>query len=184
MVATGPNASIACTASARIGSAQCSSNGGTKAPRVGVGALDREMVRVAGDQFGLGAAVLPPAPARRAADRARPAGPSARSPRAGLPTVTFDNRSRSAAIAASRCADGTIARRIAVHFWPAFTVISFATSLTNRSNSGVPGLASGARIAALSESRSATKRTASRAITGWCCSFSEVAAEPVNDTTS
>jgi hypothetical protein len=56
--------------------------------------------------------------------------------------------------------------------------------LMNRSNSGVPGPESGARIAALSESRSATKRTASRAITGCRCSFSDVSAELVNETTS
>ena len=59
-----------------------------------------------------------------------------------------------------------MARRMAVHFWPALTVISRATSLTNRSNSGVPGAASGPRIEALRLSRSATKRTLSRAITG------------------
>jgi hypothetical protein len=38
------------------------------------------------------------------------------------------------------------ALRIAVHFWPALTVISRATSRTNRSNSGVPGFASGPRM--------------------------------------
>ena len=48
---------------------------------------------------------------------------------------------------------------MAVHFWPALTVISRATSATNRSNSVVPGTAAGPRIAAFSESASALKRT-------------------------
>ena len=43
-----------------------------------------------------------------------------------------------------RAARGTMARRIAVHFWPALTVISRATSLTNRSNSSSSGVTSGA----------------------------------------
>ena len=77
-----------------------------------------------------------------------------------------------------------MARRIAVHFWPALTVISVATSLTNRSNSGVPGAASGPSTEAFRLSRSATKRTDSRAITGCVWSFIAVAAEPVKLTTS
>ena len=77
-----------------------------------------------------------------------------------------------------------MARRIAVHFCPALTVISVATSLTNRSNSGVPGAASGPSSEALRLSRSATKRTDSRAITGCVCSFSAVEAEPVKLTMS
>jgi hypothetical protein len=44
---------------------------------------------------------------------------------------------------------------MAVHFWPAFTVISRATSLTKRSNSSSSGVTSGARIAQFSESASA-----------------------------
>ena len=39
---------------------------------------------------------------------------------------------------APSCAAGTMTRRIAVHFCPAFTVISRATSLMKMSNSGVP----------------------------------------------
>ena len=77
-----------------------------------------------------------------------------------------------------------MARRMAVHFCPALTVISRATSLTNRSNSGVPGAASGPRIEALRLSRSAMKRTLSRAMTGWVWSFIAVCAEPVKLTTS
>ena len=73
---------------------------------------------------------------------------------------------------------------MAVHFCPAFAVISRTTSLTNRSNSGVPGVASGPSTAAFSESRSATKRTALREIAGWLRSFSEVSIEPVKATRS
>ena len=52
---------------------------------------------------------------------------------------------------------GAMTRRMAVHFWPALLVISRVTSLMNRSNSGVPGTASGPRIDALRESVSAVK---------------------------
>jgi hypothetical protein len=102
----------------------------------------------------------------------------------GSPTVSFSSRAVSAACAASSSEAGTSARRMAVHFWPAFTLISFATSLTKRSNSGLSGVASGPRIEALSESCSAMKRTLSRTITGWLLSFAAVAAEPVKETTS
>jgi hypothetical protein len=70
---------------------------------------------------------------------------------------------------------------MAVHFCPAFTVISVATSLMNRSNSGVPGAASGPRSEALRLSCSATKRTDSRMTVGCVRSLSAVCAEPVID---
>ena len=77
-----------------------------------------------------------------------------------------------------------MAFRIAVHFCPAFTVISRTTSRTNRSSSGDPGPASGPRIEELSESVSEVNRTAlARTIRCWR-SLSAVAAEPVKDTTS
>jgi len=41
---------------------------------------------------------------------------------------------------------------MAVHFCPALTVISRTTSLTNRSNSGVPGTASRPKMLEFSES--------------------------------
>ena len=44
-----------------------------------------------------------------------------------------------ASTTASRCCAGTNARRIAVHFCPALTVISATTPLTYRSNSALPG---------------------------------------------
>ena len=48
---------------------------------------------------------------------------------------------------------------MAVHFWPALTVISVTSCCTYRSNSGVPGSASGPRIEQFSESASALNRT-------------------------
>ena len=102
----------------------------------------------------------------------------------GSPIRTLARRADSASCTASRCSAGAMARRMAVHFCPALAVISRATSLMNRSNSGVPGAASGPRIEALRLSRSATKRTDSRPITGCDCSFIAVAAEPVKLTTS
>ena len=71
-------------------------------------------------------------------------------------------------------------RRIAVHFCPALLVISRTTSLRYRSNSGVPGTASGPRMDALSESVSAVNATDSPITRGCCCNFSAVHLEPVN----
>ena len=60
----------------------------------------------------------------------------------GSPTTTLASAALIACAAASACAAGTIALRIAVHFCPAFAVISRTTSRTNASNSGWPGAAS------------------------------------------
>ena len=89
-----------------------------------------------------------------------------------------------ASATASRCSPGTNARRIAVHFCPALTVISVVSCFTYRSNSGVPGPASGPRIEQLSESASAVKRTARAVSVGWVRSCWAVDAEPVNETRS
>ena len=77
-----------------------------------------------------------------------------------------------------------MARRMAVHFWPAFTVISRATSLMNRSNSGVSGVHSGARMAAFSESASALNGMLWRTMFGCTRSRAAVSALPVKVTTS
>ena len=77
----------------------------------------------------------------------------------GSPTVVLARRADKASWAASIMFSGTKARRIAVHFWPAFTVISLATSLMNSSNSGVSVVASGPSTEAFKLSCSATKRT-------------------------
>ena len=102
----------------------------------------------------------------------------------GSPTVVLASRSRIAASTASRCSAGAMARRMAVHFCPALTVISLTTSLTNRSNSGVPGAASGPSSEALRLSCSAMKRTLSRSTPGGSGASCAVAAEPVKLTTS
>lgn len=94
------------------------------------------------------------------------------------------SRARRRSATASRCWRGTIARRIAVHFWPALTVISRATSFTNRSNSSSPGVTSGARIAQLSESASALNGIEWRTRFGCTRSLAAVSAEPVKVTTS
>ena len=67
-----------------------------------------------------------------------------------------------------------------MHFCPALTVISRTSCLTYRSNSGVPGAASGPRIEQFSESASALNRTALPTIAGWVRSRRAVDAEPVN----
>ena len=73
---------------------------------------------------------------------------------AGLPTVTFASRAAIASVTSSAMAAGTMTRRIAVHFWPAFTVISVTTPLTNRSNSGSSVVTSGPSTEQFSESAS------------------------------
>jgi hypothetical protein len=60
---------------------------------------------------------------------------------------------------------GAMARRMAVHFCPALTVISRATSLMKASNSGVPGAASGPRRG-IERGRVGDEAHRSRAITG------------------
>ena len=69
---------------------------------------------------------------------------------------------------------------MAVHFWPALTVISVTSCLTYRSNSGRPGVASGPRIEQFSESASAVNRTDLATTCGCVRSRCAVEAEPVN----
>lgn len=71
-----------------------------------------------------------------------------------------------------------------MHFWPAFNDISRTTSVTDRSNSGLPGATSGPRIAAFSESASALNGIALCARFGWVRSRAAVCVEPVKVTTS
>ena len=97
----------------------------------------------------------------------------------GSPTLTSASAAARASAAAPRCSAGTSALRMAVHFWPALTVISLTISAANRSNSGVPGTAQGASTAALSESASALNRTARSSTPGCARSRRAVAAEPV-----
>ena len=88
------------------------------------------------------------------------------------------------AIASTNSGAGTSALRMAVHFCPAFTVISRTTSRMNRSNSALPGAASAPRMLELSESVSATNGTEWRTTRGCARSFAAVVAEPVKQTMS
>ncbi len=75
-------------------------------------------------------------------------------------------------------------RRMPVHFWPALTVTSVTRDRMKASNSGVPGTASGPRMAAFSESVSEVKRTPPVATLGWDLRWFAVDADPVKDTMS
>ena len=135
-VATGPNASTSC-GSARSGSSARSSTGDRNAPRAASAPITSTC---SGSPD-----TMVPAPSSALSDRRTSSrcsrlasAPIRTSGLAGLPTVTFASRSRAAAVTASISGAGTNARRIAVHFCPALTVISVTSCLTYRSNSGVP----------------------------------------------
>ena len=102
----------------------------------------------------------------------------------GSPILVFANRSLIASVTSLIRFLGTIVRRIAVHFCPAFDVISIATSFTNNLNSSILGVMSGPKTDALSESASKLNLTELRIMLGWALSFCPVAAEPVKVTTS
>ena len=86
-------------------------------------------------------------PPHRRAARGSPGAPC-RPPRcADRPPRSWTSEARSASTASSTKASGTSALRIAVHFWPALTVSSRVTSRMNRSNSALPGAASGRKNA-------------------------------------
>ena len=129
-------------------------------------------------------AAAPRARPRRPAARARPARPSSRPRPTGRPPPPWPGARAMRSATASRCWRGTMARRMAVHFWPALTVISRATSLTNRSNSSSSGVTSGARMAQFSESASALNGMLWRTTFGCTRSLAAVSAEPVKVTTS
>ena len=74
--------------------------------------------------------------------------------------------------------------RTAVHFCPAFTVISLATDFMNTSNSGLSGVASSPKIIAFKLSASILKGTASSNNLGCAFNIFPVCAEPVKVTTS
>ena len=103
---------------------------------------------------------------------------------AGSPITVFESCAMRDSWKASMWGSGTSMRRMAVHFWPAFTVISLRISFTNRSNSGVPGPASGPKIAAFNESASKLKGTEFSIICGCTFKARPVVADPVNVTTS
>ena len=107
--------------------------------------------------------------------------PSAR----GSPRTTRSwIRSPTAAMTSCTSSCGTMARRIEVHFWPAFAVISVTRDLMKASNSGVPLTASGPRMEAFRESVSEVKRTPPLTTLTWDLSVLAVDAEPVKATMS
>ena len=73
---------------------------------------------------------------------------------------------------------------MAVHFCPAFDVISFLTSFIKISHSGISGVTSSPRTMQFNESASRLKGTFSRKIFGFDFSFNPVDAEPVKVITS
>ena len=134
---TGPNGSTSCGSTAPVGGAQ--QHGRDERAALGVAVDDVDVVGVAEDDLGRAAQrldrlahLLALVEARQRAHPdvvvGRVADGDLRQPRGDR----LGDRRR-------RCAAGTITRRIAVHFWPALTVISVTTPLTNRSNSGSLG---------------------------------------------
>ena len=75
-------------------------------------------------------------------------------------------------------------RRIAVHFWPAFTVISLRTSFIKISHSGISGVTSSPKTIQFKLSASMLKGTHSSSMRFCDFSISPVVAEPVNVITS
>ncbi len=73
---------------------------------------------------------------------------------------------------------------MAVHFWPALTVISVATALTNRSSSGSSAVTSGPSTEQLSESASTLRVTPPWRTCGWLRMSPAVCADPVKPTRS
>ena len=102
----------------------------------------------------------------------------------GLPTVMPASLAPMASAAASYTSAGTRMRRIAVHFWPDFTVISRTTSRTSRLKASLPGASPGSNRALLRLSASMLARTERWATAAWARITPAVSAEPVNDTTS
>ena len=102
----------------------------------------------------------------------------------GLPTLVLANRAEIASAAAPYSASGTKMRRMAVHFWPDFCVISRATSLASSSKASLPGATPSSSSALLTLSASMLTRT-ERCVTAACERISAaVSAEPVKETTS
>ncbi len=181
-VLTGPNASTSCGCG-WSGSSQRTSSGGRNAPRSGSASTTSTRsgspcTRVPASSNALSDRRTSSRCSRLASAPIRTSGEE------GLPTTTLSSRALAAATTSSMRFAGTSARRIAVHFCPALTVISVTSCLTNRSNSSVPGAASGPRIEQFSESASTLNRTEFAATTGWVRNRWPVEAEPVNDTRS
>ncbi len=185
-LATGPKASISWTAGAAA-SVNPTRIGSRNAPSP-AGPVDPSACTTSG------ASVEPSSRRPPAASRARTLattssrcsretrGPIVTASACGSPITTRSaTLSRTASTRASTDAAGTIARRMAVHFCPAFVVSSTMSCRTYASNSGVPGTASGPSTEALIESVSLVKRTPGAAST---CRRAAVDALPVKLTVS
>ena len=140
-VLTGPNASTLC-GSARLASSQRTSSGEMNAPR---SASAPTTWTCSGSPNTSRPADSSAFSDRRTSSRCSrlASAPIRTVSSAGFPITIFSSRARTASMTASSCPAGTNARRIAVHFCPAFTVISVTSCLTYRSNSGVPGAGPG-----------------------------------------
>ncbi len=185
-LATGPNASTSCTAGVVV-SAKPTSSGAMNAPS-GAGPVVPSACTTDGASTDP-ISSSPPAATSAATCRStssrcasETSGPIVTPSACGSPITT-----RSAILACraattgSTSSAGTIARRIAVHFWPALVVSSIRSCFTYASNSGVSGVASGPSTEALIESVSLVNRTPSAV-----CARSPAAVEalPVNETRS
>ena len=102
----------------------------------------------------------------------------------GSPIFVFSSLLLMALCTSSIKFSGTIILRTAVHFCPAFMVISFTHSLTNRLNSSVSGVAYIPRMDAFNESASRLKATLLSVICGSPFNILPVAALPVKVTVS
>jgi hypothetical protein len=121
-VLTGPNASTSCGAAADR-SSQRNSIGDRKAPRSG--SAPATSTRSGSPWTSFASADSRATAARTSSRWSSPAtGPMPVSSRPGWPTTIPSSRAATAPDTAPASADGTNARRIAVHFCPALTVIS------------------------------------------------------------
>src|SRR5438270_430279 len=166
MVAAGPNTSTSCTACALPASLSLSKVGATNAD------LFLSM------PSRVGASVPPQTIAASVAKRRMPSNAAACWPRVtsgpmrvsacrGSPILVPLSFSASASATASAFPAGTKMRRIAVHFCPAFTVISRTTSRRKASKAALPGEDSGASSAALMLSASMFTGTLLATTLGW-----------------
>src|SRR5215831_9749928 len=178
MVAAGPNTSTSCTACAPPVSSSLSKVGATNAD------LFLSM------PSSVGASAPPQTIAASDAKRRMPSNAAACWPRVtsgpmrvfacrGSPTLVPLSFSASASATASAFPAGTKMRRIAVHFCPAFTVISRTTSRRKASKATLPGAESGASSAALMLSASMFTGTLLATTLGWPRTRAAVSAEPV-----
>ncbi len=141
IVLTGPNASMSCTAVFENGSEFNIKIGLINAP---FSLFPEEICTSSGFPNTISCWLASSATfSRTSLNCVNPAKAPIRTPSTwGSPMTVFSRRLPRAICTSSTKFSGTIILRIAVHFCPHLTVISLWTSLTKRSNSGVPGTAS------------------------------------------